>query len=248
MLKNNREMDERLDLLLVDSANDDRRFRAAALRAHPGVRVKEVSTGRGAVASLTRGAFQALICANQLPDLHVSALTRMVRAGVCGHPHLPIITVTDAPSVHALGRMDTNAYFIRDTSPDDFANRVLNIVRAAPKTSLLLVEDDPIHAEATATLLTRYYRVDQARSGTAALAEWRAKRHDVILLDLMLPEVSGEEVQRQVLSERHDQIIVILTANSDSDKHPAMVFSGAETGRFGQRYADDRVDIACQGV
>jgi DNA-binding response OmpR family regulator len=92
---------------------------------------------------------------------------------------------------------------------------------------LLLVEDDPIHAEATATLLTRYYRVDQARSGTAALAEWRAKRHDVILLDLMLPEVSGEEVQRQVLSERHDQIIVILTANSDSDKHPAMVFSGA---------------------
>jgi hypothetical protein len=142
MLKNNRRMDERLSLLLDDSANDDRRFPAAALTAHWGVRVGEVSTGRGAVASLTRGPLQAPICANLLHDLHVSARTRKVRARACGYPHLPIVPVTDAPSVRALGRMDTKVYFIRVTSQDEFGNRVLNVVRAA---SLLLVDDDPRH-------------------------------------------------------------------------------------------------------
>ncbi len=212
-----------MDLLLADSAADDRHFRATALRADSGVRVREAPDGRSAITSLTRGSYHALICAEELPDLKATALARMVRAGVCGHPGIPIIILTDAPEVHALASADRNTYFLSGEVTEDFAVQALGIVRGTPKSSLLLVEDDPTHAETTAAMLAPYYRVEQARTGTAALDAWRARHHDVILLYLMLPEMPGEEVQSRVMSEDPDQIIVVLTANSDPEKHPAMV-------------------------
>jgi DNA-binding response OmpR family regulator len=220
-------MEESLDLLLADTADYDREIRAAALRACPGVRVKEVAHARDAVTSLSRGSYHALICAQDLGDLHASALIRMIRAGACGHPGLPIIVISPAPELHALSTTDASTHFLADSTLWDFAHSALETIRAAPKRTLLLVEDDPAHAEAAASMLRRYYRVEQARSGPAALDAWRARHHEVVLLDLMLPGMSGEQLQKQVIEEAPDQIIIVLTANSEPDKHPAMVLAGA---------------------
>jgi DNA-binding response OmpR family regulator len=76
-------------------------------------------------------------------------------------------------------------------------------------------------------MLARYYRVEQARTGPAALSAWRARHHDVVLLDLMLPGMTGEQVQAQIIAECPDQVIIVLTANSEPEKHPAMVLAGA---------------------
>jgi len=43
----------------------------------------------------------------------------------------------------------------------------------------------------------------------------------------MLPGMSGEQIQKQIIAERPAQIIIVLTANSDADTHPAMVLAGA---------------------
>ena len=219
-------MDERLDLLLADSADHDREKCAAAFRAaHPGVRVNAVSDGREAVTSLTRGSYHALICAEDLDNLHASALVRMIRAGACGHPGLPVIVISPHPELHALSTTDASTRFLAD-SPQ-FVAKALEIIRATPKHTVLLVEDNPAHAEAAAEMLARYYHVEQARTGAAALSAWRARRHDVVLLDLMLPEMSGEQVQQRIIEEHPGQIIIVLTADSEPDKHPAMVLSGA---------------------
>lgn len=220
-------MDERLDLLLADAADQDREIWADALRSHRGVRVKEVSDGRAAVTSLSRGAFHALICAQDVGDLSASALTRMIRAGACGHPSMPVVVISAIPELHALSTSDCATYFLAASTAEVFAHQALKVIRSAPKPSLLLVEDDPAHADQTASMLSRFYRVEQARSGPAALDAWFARRHDVVLLDLMLPGMSGEEVQELIIQADPHQIIIVLTANSEAEKHPAMVLAGA---------------------
>lgn len=220
--------DERLDLLLADSADHDREIRAEAFRAaYPGVRVKDVPDGREAVTSLSRGSYHALICAEDLGNLHASVLIRMVRAGACGHPGLPVIVISRLPELHALSTSDTSTHFLADSTPSQLASKALEIIRATPRQTILLIEDDPASAEATAAMLARYYHVEQARTGPAALSAWRARRHDVVLLDLMLPGMTGEQVQRQIIKERPEQVIVVLTANSEPETHPAMVLAGA---------------------
>jgi DNA-binding response OmpR family regulator len=221
-------MNERLDLLLADSADHDREIRAEAFRsAFQGVRVKSVSDGREAVTSLSRGSFHALICAEDLGNLHASVLIRMIRAGACGHPGLPVIVISRRPELHALSTSDTSTCFVADSTPQQLAAKALEVIRATPKRTILLIEDDPAHAEATATMLARYYHVEHARTGPAALGAWRARRHEVVLLDLMLPGMSGEQVQRHIIEERPAQIIIVLTANSEPETHPAMVLAGA---------------------
>jgi DNA-binding response OmpR family regulator len=79
----------------------------------------------------------------------------------------------------------------------------------------LLIEDD-----ARLAALTREYLeghgvvVTVASDGRRGLAEALARRPDVVLLDLMLPELSGLEVCRE-LRARSDVPIVVLTARGE---------------------------------
>ena len=62
---------------------------------------------------------------------------------------------------------------------------------------LLLVEDDPTLRQALTFNLTREgYEVTTAADGEAALEAARSERLDLILLDVMLPGMSGVEVLR----------------------------------------------------
>ena len=81
---------------------------------------------------------------------------------------------------------------------------------------MLLVEDDPsIREVATLGLEGAGFRVTAASDGRDALAEFRRTRFDLLLLDVMLPEMDGLEVCRVV--RRESQVpIVMLSARSDT--------------------------------
>ncbi|MDR0783740.1 MAG: response regulator transcription factor [Propionibacteriaceae bacterium] len=79
-------------------------------------------------------------------------------------------------------------------------------------TRLLLVEDAEDVRETLAFLLTREgYEVDKAVDGAAALKAFAKHTPDIVLLDLMIPKVSGIEVL-QTIRLTSDVPIVILTA------------------------------------
>ena len=66
-------------------------------------------------------------------------------------------------------------------------------VEAAPR--VLVVEDEEAIAEGLLFNLQRkHYEVDLARNGREAIDRAGAKRYDLILLDVRLPEVDGFEV------------------------------------------------------
>ncbi len=81
---------------------------------------------------------------------------------------------------------------------------------------LLLVEDDRTLRQALAFNLTREgYEVTAASDGEAALAAARNERLDLILLDVMLPGMSGVEVLRVLRREGISTPVIILSAKGD---------------------------------
>lgn len=79
-------------------------------------------------------------------------------------------------------------------------------------TRILIVEDEPALSEPLAYLLTREgYETVVAADGVVALTEFDRAGADLVLLDLMLPGLSGTEVCRE-LRQRSGVPIIMLTA------------------------------------
>jgi len=79
--------------------------------------------------------------------------------------------------------------------------------------NILVVEDDAQMAQLLAQgLREEAYQVDVARDGTTALELSRNACFDVILLDVMLPGISGLDVARQLRCRKQDVGVLMLTA------------------------------------
>lgn len=92
------------------------------------------------------------------------------------------------------------------------------------KPRILLVEDEDSIADPLAYLLGRErYEVEIAENGRVALEMFEAARaraedgYDLILLDLMLPEVSGTEVCRRVREKSRVPIIMLTAKDTELD-------------------------------
>jgi len=84
---------------------------------------------------------------------------------------------------------------------------------------ILIVEDEPTLRETLAELLeAEGFAVDQAADGRAALERFRAAPPDLVLLDLMLPHVSGLEVTRQIRTESRIPIVMLTARDAEVDK------------------------------
>jgi two-component system response regulator RegX3 len=86
-------------------------------------------------------------------------------------------------------------------------------------TRVLVVEDEESFSDALSFLLRKEgFEVSVAGSGPAAIEEFDRSGADIVLLDLMLPGLSGLEVCRE-LRRRSDVAVVMLTAkDSEVDK------------------------------
>jgi DNA-binding response OmpR family regulator len=88
---------------------------------------------------------------------------------------------------------------------------------AAQKAVLVVDDDRPIRALCRTALEDAGFLVREAADGDAALASVSSEPPDLILLDIMMPGISGWEVTSALLADRStDQIpIVFITARSE---------------------------------
>ena len=96
--------------------------------------------------------------------------------------------------------------------------------------TILLADDDPMQHELVEATLSRAHRVLQAWTGREALAVARDERPDLVLLDVLMPELDGFEVCRQLKAEpvTRDIAVVILSARNDPLDHRRGVEAGAD--------------------
>ena len=85
--------------------------------------------------------------------------------------------------------------------------------------TILVVEDEPTLRETVVDALEADgFRVLAAADGREALTTFRAERPDLVLLDLMLPELSGIEVTRIIRAESGVPIVMLTAKDSELDK------------------------------
>jgi two-component system response regulator RegX3 len=84
--------------------------------------------------------------------------------------------------------------------------------------TVLVVEDEESYVEALGVALTREgFTVVVARDGIEALDRFHERPPDLVLLDLMLPRLSGIEVCRQIRSESRVPIVMVTAKSEETD-------------------------------
>ena len=83
---------------------------------------------------------------------------------------------------------------------------------------VLIVEDEPAYVDALTVALEREgYEPVAATDGRSAVATFLEHVPDIVLLDLMLPEMSGLDVLRRIRSESDVPVIVLSAKDAESD-------------------------------
>ena len=86
-------------------------------------------------------------------------------------------------------------------------------------TKVLIVEDETSFSEALSFLLSKEgFEVSVAETGRTALEFFKATSFDLILLDLMIPEISGIEVCKTIRATSSVPIIMLTAKDSEIDK------------------------------
>jgi two-component system KDP operon response regulator KdpE len=98
----------------------------------------------------------------------------------------------------------------------------------APPPYVLLVEDEaPLRKFLAASLASAGYRLDEACSGQDALAKAAQRPPDLVILDLGLPDMDGQQVLQQ-LREWLQAPIIILSARDQEQQKVAALDHGAD--------------------
>ena len=84
---------------------------------------------------------------------------------------------------------------------------------------ILIVEDEPAISEAVEyALRAEGFEVEAVDDGNTALAQARARAYDLLVLDLMLPGLSGVEVCRQLRDENPVPILMLTAKDAEVDR------------------------------
>jgi DNA-binding response OmpR family regulator len=93
---------------------------------------------------------------------------------------------------------------------------------------ILVVEDEPgIVDFVERGLRTQGFEIDSARDGETGLARALEPDVELVVLDLMLPRLSGEEILRELRTARPALPVIVLTAKGELEDRIAGLDAGA---------------------
>lgn len=93
---------------------------------------------------------------------------------------------------------------------------------------VLVVEDDDGIRDMLRLSLSKCFDVQTAADGAEALERLADTAYDAVVLDVMLPRVSGDEVFRQLQETSPDTAVLVITAHDTEKRELDYVFGGAD--------------------
>lgn len=99
-----------------------------------------------------------------------------------------------------------------------------------PKPKVLIVDDEPMNVELLQAYLGSEYMTVSASNGKEALAKVNEEKPDILLLDVMMPEMNGYDVCKLIRSAEGTQLlpVVMVTALSNREDRIRGVEAGAD--------------------
>lgn len=92
---------------------------------------------------------------------------------------------------------------------------------AAPPERLLVVDDEEVNRDVLSRRLRRAgYEVECANDGPEALAKVREKSYDMLLVDIMMPGMTGMEVLKEIRAKfsASELPVIIVSALNESNQ------------------------------
>jgi PAS domain S-box-containing protein len=90
--------------------------------------------------------------------------------------------------------------------------------RRARNASVLVIDDDPdVRGFIVTSLEDLGYRVSEASDGPSGLAQYARHKPDLVVLDYVMPGMSGADVASQILAERPGQPILFVSGYSETE-------------------------------
>jgi hypothetical protein len=191
-----------------------------------GLRTEIVRSGSEVVAKARKLRPAAITLDILLPDLDGwEVLTRLKNDEATSAIPVIVVSVVDNPELGiALGALD---YFVKPVAARDLISRLgkYNFAQNLnpADTHVLIVDDEQANRDWLEEVLQPAgFKVISARGGAEAIELARTRKPDLVLLDLMMPEVSGFDVVEALRSDQSTRStpIMVLTAKdlTDADK------------------------------
>ncbi len=99
--------------------------------------------------------------------------------------------------------------------------------------TVLVVDDEPVLAEMVSMALRYEGWNITAKDGSSAIAAARAERPDVVVLDVMLPDMSGLDVLHKLRQENPGLPVLLLTAkDAVEDRIAGLTAGGNDYARY----------------
>jgi len=203
-----------------------------------GFRAEILRSGVDVVARARKSKPAAITLDILLPGLDGwEVLNRLKHDEITSSIPVIVISVVDNPELGiALGAVD---YFVKPVPAEELVSRLrrFNFVGLSgpAKTRVLVVDDERANRDwLTEVLEPAGFNVIPAAGGRDAIELARAKHPDLILLDLMMPEVSGFDV------------VEALRADTSTSAVPIMVLTAKELTDADKRQLNGRVSSILQ--
>ena len=207
----------------------------ALLMENTEISILTATTTKCAIDILKNQAVDFVVSNINLDNFDGWRLARMVRSGVlkCASD-TPFVLVANTWCEHLasatareFGINRLIAYSECEILPDIINNNELTPLEDMKKASLLVIEDNVDTRQLVSRILATRFNIDSAEDGEQGLALWRKNNYSLVLLDVMLPGMSGNQVLDVMMQEKPSQSVVIMTANHTMELAEELMLNGA---------------------
>ncbi|MGJ8669346.1 MAG: response regulator [Oceanococcus sp.] len=227
-----------LHCLVVDDSRSARKVIVSAL-AHFGFSTKEASNGQQCLDRASKESFDLILLDWRMPDTDGLEIARKLRRIRNFSARIIIITSYGREQLmHELeGDEDIDGVLLKPVSSPILLDTIAAAMRldSTPLSNtsdfvplripdlsgqhILLVEDNDIGRELMEELLeATHARISMACTGEEALAAFSEGGIDLIMLDLRLPGLSGQDTAKAIREELEDEQVPILALSADSSE------------------------------
>ena len=197
--------------------------------------VVEAANSNEAIDHLRTDHVELVITEVKIGQIDGWRLSRLIRSGVFTSAHtLPILLVTESyceriaeTTARMFGINKVISFDDLDTIPRAVSdlrngNDSLNTLKR-----ILVIEDTEDTANLIVRILKNRFRVDLAANGMEGIEKFQSTTYDIILLDIMMPGMSGEEVLDKIIEMNPSQVVIAMTAHGTINLAELLLRNGA---------------------
>lgn len=204
------------------------------LRSVTGINISVIETIDDFIEALKGDEYDVIISDYSFDGVDIWQLTKLINSKKLAKHALPIYLLSETCGTEIPPILAKEHHF-KVTSLNDLTEVLHDAEnfgysrgqRGRLPTSILVIDDDDDALDIVCEALKRDYEIETAQDGEKGLALWKKKRHDLILLDYMLPGRKGDEVLSEIMDIDNNQPIIVMTAFDRPEYNKDFILNGA---------------------